>query len=153
MSKTPQQRMDELIEEFSTAMLVTTSLEGELRARPMAIATLKARIFHAFRRLPGSVPDNFWLHGDRARGVCTTLVRPDRLPVVIDDMDARRTCFPVVGRTAQRAKPDRSRSHECGGFGPPFFRSRAALCRNRGRLHNRCGFSTEFTYCLLPPKA
>jgi general stress protein 26 len=38
MSKTPQQRMDELIEEFSTAMLVTTSLEGELRARPMAIA-------------------------------------------------------------------------------------------------------------------
>lgn len=39
MSKgTAQRRLDELIDGFDTAMLVTVSLEGKLRARPMAIA-------------------------------------------------------------------------------------------------------------------
>lgn len=33
-----QQQLDELIDRFDTAMLVTTSLEGKPRARPMAIA-------------------------------------------------------------------------------------------------------------------
>lgn len=33
-----QQRLERLIEGFDTAMLVTTSLAGQLRARPMAIA-------------------------------------------------------------------------------------------------------------------
>lgn len=34
-----QERLDEMIESFDTAMLVSTSLEGKLRARPMAIAS------------------------------------------------------------------------------------------------------------------
>ena len=38
MTRKVQNRIDELIEGFETAMLVTHSLEGELRARPMAIA-------------------------------------------------------------------------------------------------------------------
>ncbi|MDX1557034.1 MAG: pyridoxamine 5'-phosphate oxidase family protein [Xanthomonadales bacterium] len=36
--KSAQERLDELIEKFDTAMLVTNSLQGGLRARPMAIA-------------------------------------------------------------------------------------------------------------------
>jgi general stress protein 26 len=38
MSKSPQQEFDDLIDTFETAMLVTTSLSGQPRARPMAIA-------------------------------------------------------------------------------------------------------------------
>lgn len=38
MTGSAQERLDSLIEEFDTAMLVTASLEGALRARPMAIA-------------------------------------------------------------------------------------------------------------------
>jgi general stress protein 26 len=38
MSEKIQQRLDDLIDGFETAMLVTTSLQGEIRARPMAIA-------------------------------------------------------------------------------------------------------------------
>lgn len=38
MNDTSQERLDELIDSFDTAMLVTRSLQGELRARPMAIA-------------------------------------------------------------------------------------------------------------------
>ena len=38
MSDQAQKRLDELIATFDTAMLVTTSLEGQPRARPMAIA-------------------------------------------------------------------------------------------------------------------
>lgn len=38
MNQSAQQKLDQLIDEFDTAMLVTNSLEGELRARPMAIA-------------------------------------------------------------------------------------------------------------------
>jgi general stress protein 26 len=38
MSDRAQERLDELIATFDTAMLVTTSLEGQPRARPMAIA-------------------------------------------------------------------------------------------------------------------
>lgn len=38
MKESAQQRLDKLIDEFDTAMLVTTSLDGEPRARPMAIA-------------------------------------------------------------------------------------------------------------------
>jgi general stress protein 26 len=38
MTVPAQQRLDQLIDEFETAMLVTTSLEGKPRARPMAIA-------------------------------------------------------------------------------------------------------------------
>jgi len=38
MNDIAQERLDKLISEFDTAMLVTSSLEGQLRARPMAIA-------------------------------------------------------------------------------------------------------------------
>lgn len=38
MTNTLPDKLDELIDEFDTAMLVTRSLNGELRARPMAIA-------------------------------------------------------------------------------------------------------------------
>ena len=38
MNDSTHKRLDELIDEFDTAMLVTTSLDGALRARPMAIA-------------------------------------------------------------------------------------------------------------------
>ena len=38
MNDSAQRRLDELIATFDTAMLVTTSLEGRPRARPMAIA-------------------------------------------------------------------------------------------------------------------
>lgn len=38
MNISAQQKLDELIESFETAMLVTSSLEGKPRARPMAIA-------------------------------------------------------------------------------------------------------------------
>lgn len=38
MTESAQKRLDELIDAFDTAMLVTTSLEGIPRARPMAIA-------------------------------------------------------------------------------------------------------------------
>lgn len=38
MNESAQQRLDQLIDEFQTAMLVTSSLEGKPRARPMAIA-------------------------------------------------------------------------------------------------------------------
>lgn len=38
MNEAAQQRIDELITQFRTAMLVTFSLEGKPRARPMAIA-------------------------------------------------------------------------------------------------------------------
>jgi general stress protein 26 len=38
MNDTAQQRLDRLIASFDTAMLVTTSLRGKPRARPMAIA-------------------------------------------------------------------------------------------------------------------
>lgn len=38
MNDIAQKRLDKLISDFSAAMLVTTSLDGHLRARPMAIA-------------------------------------------------------------------------------------------------------------------
>lgn len=38
MTTEPTQKLDELVKSFDTAMLVTKSLRGELRARPMAIA-------------------------------------------------------------------------------------------------------------------
>lgn len=38
MNENADKRLDELIDRFHTAMLVTHSLEGQLRARPMAIA-------------------------------------------------------------------------------------------------------------------
>ena len=37
-TESAQKRLDELIDRFDTAMLVTTSLQGGLRARPMVIA-------------------------------------------------------------------------------------------------------------------
>ncbi len=38
MTDKPREKLDELIDDFDIAMLVTRSLNGELRARPMAIA-------------------------------------------------------------------------------------------------------------------
>ena len=38
MTESQVRRLDELIDDFETAMLVTRSIEGKLRARPMAIA-------------------------------------------------------------------------------------------------------------------
>lgn len=38
MTETKEQKFDQLLQEFSTAMLITQSSDGELHARPMAIA-------------------------------------------------------------------------------------------------------------------
>ncbi len=51
MSEDGDKRLDELIDGFHTAMLVTHSLHGQLRARPMAIAghVESGRLFFATR--------------------------------------------------------------------------------------------------------
>lgn len=38
MSDTPRERFQDLLEKFSTAMLVTRTADGELRCRPMTVA-------------------------------------------------------------------------------------------------------------------
>lgn len=59
MTESQVGKLDELIDEFDTAMLVTRSVEGKLRARPMAIArhTDGGKLYFATRADDGKLEE------------------------------------------------------------------------------------------------
>ncbi len=91
MATSPDTKLHELLEEFDVAMLATRTVEGHLRARPMALAEVE--------------PDGtLWFLTDRRSGKVEELTRDDHVLVTMQS----RTRFVSLSGTAAPVE-DRSR--------------------------------------------
>jgi general stress protein 26 len=83
MATSPDKKLNELVEEFGVAMLATRTAEGELRARPMALAEVE--------------PDGtLWFLTDRRSGKIEELERDDHVVVTMQS----KTQFVSLSGTA-----------------------------------------------------